>query len=244
MRALLFVALGVLLSTVTADARPKRKKRVSITQEVAPKRIEKPKSRAQSIGAPWDGSLKSSTKFRAPERTHLRRPHRAFATRTTVEHTRRAILDTLASFPKLHALAIGDFSAPSGGWISEHSSHQSGRDVDLGLFFKTKPAGYPASFVDADAKTLHVPAMWLFIVNLVNTHDEDGGVHIMFLDFELQGVIYKWAKKNGVSEKRLNQIFQYPYGRGAAAGMIRHEPNHKDHLHVRFKCAAADTACR
>lgn len=239
LRALLILAL----LASTAYARPK-KKRVAIATEV-PAKVERPKHvRGQSLGAPWDGSLIVSTKFRAPKRTHLRRPHRAFATRTTVEHTRRAIIDTLRSFPEMHDLAIGDFSAARGGWISEHSSHQSGRDVDLGLFFKKQPDGYPASFVDADDKTLHMPAMWLFLVNLVNTHDEDGGVHVIFLDFELQGAIYKWAKKNGVSTKRLNQIFQYPHGRGASAGFVRHEPNHKDHLHVRFKCAAADTSCR
>ncbi|MBL9017684.1 MAG: hypothetical protein JNL83_26075, partial [Myxococcales bacterium] len=70
------------------------------------------------------------------------------------------------------------------------------------------------------------------------------GVKMMFLDFELQGVIYKWAKENGVKESRLNRIFQYPHGRGAAAGLVRHEPNHKNHLHVRYQCAAADIACR
>ena len=252
MRALL-VGLGVLLlSSSAADARPKRDgKRVAITQpgertgeRAKPKPKPKRASRGQSLGAPWSGTLAAATKFRAPERTHVRRPHRAYATRTTIAHVRRAILDTLHSYPKLHELAIGDFSAPRGGWISEHSSHQSGRDVDLGLFYKTKPAGYPASFVDATAETLHYPGMWLLIVRLVNTHDEDGGLHVAFLDFELQGAIYKWARKNGVSEKRLRQIFQYPHGRGAAAGFIRHEPNHKDHLHVRFKCAAADTSCR
>ena len=66
----------------------------------------------------------------------------------------------------------------------------------------------------------------------------------MFLDFDLQGVIYDWALENGVSEKRLNRIFQYPHGRGASAGLIRHEPNHGDHLHVRFRCAGADVTCR
>ena len=245
MRALV-VSLGVLLFSsfvAPADARPKR---VAVTQpsETETKPRAKPRPRGQSVGAPWSGSLARATKFRAPDRTFVRRPHRTFATRTTVAHTRRAIAATLRSYPDLHDLAIGDFSAERGGWISEHSSHQSGRDVDIGLFYKSKPAGYPQSFVNADAKTLHCAAMWLLIVNLVNTHDEDGGLHVMFLDFELQGVLYKWAKKNGVSTKRLNQVFQYPHGRGAAAGFVRHEPNHSDHLHVRFKCAAADPSCR
>jgi hypothetical protein len=261
MRALLLVVvLGLVVSTATAGAdKRKTKKHVALATSVEKrqavekrpvdeskkkKKKKKPKSRGQSIGAPWSGKLERSTKFRAPERTHLRRPHRAFGSRTTVDHTRGAIIGTLASFPKAHTLAIGDFSAPRGGWISEHNSHQSGRDVDLGLFYKKQPAGYPASFVDANEKTLHTAAMWSLIANLANTRDDDGGVHIMFLDFELQGVIYNWAKKNGASARRLDRIFQYPHGRGASAGLIRHEPNHGDHLHVRFRCAAADVACR
>ena len=244
MRALL-VVFGMLLLTSAAQARPKKRVATASPAKVVKEKDKaKPKSRAQSVGAPWSGSLKQSSKFKEHERWHLRRPHRTFATRTTIEHTRRAILDTFEDFPKAHRLAIGDFSAPRGGWISEHSSHQSGRDVDLGLFFKKKPRGYPASFIDADEDTLHTAAMWSLIANLDSTRKRDGGVHMMFLDFELQGVIYNWAKENDVSEERLNRIFQYPHGRGASAGLIRHEPNHKNHLHVRFKCAAADTSCR
>lgn len=251
MRALLFVVLGLVIATSTADARGRRKTKKSVATATAVERGDlekpikkKPRSRGQSIGAPWSGTLESSTKFRAPARTHVRRPHRAFATKTTVDHVRRAIRETLESFPKAHDLAIGDFSAPRGGRISEHNSHQNGRDVDIGLFYKKRPAGYPDAFVEADENTLHSAAMWSLISNLASTTDEDGGVKMMFLDFELQGVIYKWAKANGVSEKRLNRIFQYGYGRGASAGLIRHEPNHDNHLHVRFQCAAADIACR
>ena len=260
MCALVFVAFALVVSTAVSDARVKRsaKKVATATLERRPEKKSpkaehevakaekraKPKSRGQSFGAPWSGRLVNATKFRAPDRTYLRRPHRAFATRTTAQHTRQAIRDTLKSFPKAHALAIGDFSAAQGGWISDHNSHQSGRDVDLGLFFKVAPAGYPASFIDADATTMHTAAMWSLIRNLANTADEDGGVQMMFLDFELQGVIYKWAKQNGVSKARLDKVFQYPHGRGAAAGIVRHEPNHADHVHVRFRCAAAETSCR
>src|SRR5687767_2094025 len=109
MRALLLVVLGVLLlSFGSADAR--KRKRIAVTHEVKQKESKKRKTGPQSFGAPWAGALDSPTRFRAPERAHMRRPHRGFATRTTIEHTRRAFLDTLASFPKLHTLAVGDFS--------------------------------------------------------------------------------------------------------------------------------------
>jgi hypothetical protein len=257
MRALLLILVGVLVSS-TADARPRRKKKDVATNirleeselvrpepaKSEPVKPTKKKTRGQSVGAPWSGSLRNATRFKPLERVHLRRPYRMFATRTTIQHTRRVIKDVLADFPKLHELAMGDFSAESGGRITEHHSHQSGRDVDIGLFYKSKPAGYPAGFVDADAKTLDARAMWRMISKLDKTRDDDGGVLMMFLDFDLQGVIYKWAKANGASEERLDRIFQWPHGRGSSAGLVRHEPNHNNHLHVRFQCAEADAQCR
>jgi murein endopeptidase len=66
----------------------------------------------------------------------------------------------------------------------------------------------------------------------------------MFLDYELQEVIYKWALKNGVSRRLLDTMFQYPRGMYAAQGIIRHDPGHDGHVHVRFKCPKGDTQCR
>jgi murein endopeptidase len=257
MRAvLLFVVLALALTFSPAYARSKKKakKRVAIAtaldkqrkpeRELVKAKPEKVKPRGQSIGAAWGGRLESAGKFKAPNHTFVRRAHRQFATKTTLEHTRRVIIEVFETFPKLHTLAIGDFSAPRGGFITEHHSHQSGRDVDLGLFYKQRPAGYPENFVDATAETLDPAPMWNLIANLANRYDEDGGTQNIFLDFELQGVIYNLAMENGVSVKRLDRIFQYPHGRGASIGLVRHEPNHSDHIHVRFKCAAADVQCR
>lgn len=214
-------------------------------EEVAPAPARAPRRglRGQSIGAPWSGRLQDATRLRLGDGAHLRRPHRAFGTKTTVAHVRHAVLATLASHPRAHVLAIGDLSARHGGWISEHSSHRTGRDVDLGLFYKRRPADYPASFVRATDKNLDRAPTWALIVNLLRSRDADGGVQVIFLDYDVQGLIYRWAKANGVKPRRLDEIFQYPNGR-RAAGLVRHVPNHADHLHVRYRCAKADAACR
>lgn len=245
MRLAYIVLVLLLLAPTVASARPKRggksDKKVAITPRTETKHT---RPRGQSIGAPWAGELRNATRLKSGEGYFLRRPYRAYGTRTMVSHLRRAIKDTLESHPKAHVLAVGDLSAEGGGWISDHNSHRSGRDVDLGLFFKKKPAGYPDSFVVATDKNLDRAATWALIRNLVVTEDDDGGMQVIFLDFNVQGILYRWAKENGVSEKRLDRIFQYPHGRGASAGLVRHEPNHADHLHVRFKCPTADRNCR
>ena len=201
-------------------------------------------ARGQSVGAPWAGRLQHATALPPGDGYFLRRPGRAYGTQTTIELTERAIGETLDAFPDEHVLAIGDISAPSGGTITQHRSHQSGRDIDVGLFYRDKPAGYPASFVHADEDNLDCAATFKLLESFLATADDDGGVQMIFLDFDVQGILYDWALDHGVSERRLERIFQYPHGRGSSEGIVRHEPNHDNHMHVRFRCPAEDTGCR
>lgn len=201
-------------------------------------------ARGQSLGAPWAGRLQHATALPPGDGYILRRPERAYGTQTTIELTERAISETLEAFPDEHVLAIGDISAPSGGLITQHRSHQSGRDIDVGLFYREQPAGYPASFIHADEDNLDCAATFKLLESFLATADDDGGVLMIFLDFDVQGILYDWALDHGVSERRLERIFQYPHGRGSSEGIVRHEPNHDNHMHVRFKCPADDTGCR
>ncbi len=258
MRAPIVAVLGLFLALAAvggghadADAKSRRAKsrQVATDTDVREREREQPKQgkepvRGQSVGAPWQGKLRNASKLVSGKGYFIRRPHRVFATRTTIQHTKRAIAETRADHPKAHLLAIGDFSEEHGGAISGHASHRSGRDVDLGLFYKQKPKDYPENFVVATAETIDRPATWRLIIALAQTATADGGVQVMFLDYEVQGILYKWAKANGVSTKRLGQLFQYAHGRGQAGGLIRHTPNHADHLHVRYRCAKADGNCR
>lgn len=202
MRGSIIVLACVLLATTAAAAKPKR--RVAHAEEKAAKQP----TRGQSIGAPWQGKLEKASRFKATERVFIRRSNRVYGTRTTIEHTKRAIAETLKDRPKAHRLAIGDFSEEDGGAISGHHSHRSGRDVDLGLFYKKEPKGYPENFVSATPDELDKPAMWRLIIALASTAKKDGGVQVMFLDYKLQGAMYKWAQANGVPEKRLAELFQ------------------------------------
>jgi murein endopeptidase len=201
-------------------------------------------SRGQSVGAPWAGRLQHPTQLPPGDGYHIRRPARSFGTAATVELIERAIGDTLEAFPDEHVLAIGDISAQTGGAITEHRSHQSGRDADIGLFYKEQPDAYPSSFVRADDDNLDCAATFKLLESFLATTNEDGGVQMIFLDFDVQAILYAWAQDHGVSERRLERIFQVPHGRGSSEGLVRHEPNHDNHMHVRFQCPSDDTACR
>lgn len=198
----------------------------------------------QSIGLPWRGRLQSAARLGYGEGYVLRRPQRTYGTRTTVAHVEAALAELRQKFPRLHTLAVGDLSAVGGGRISEHRSHQSGRDIDLGLCFHERPRGYPEHFVVATEKTLNAAATFALISALADTAGQDGGLSMIFLDFNVQGMIYRWALSEGIDQERLDRIFQYPHGRGSGLGIVRHAPNHADHLHARFHCAADETGCR
>jgi hypothetical protein len=258
------VAMAFIVASLPADAKPQRRaakhqrhKTQKSKHKAAKKRAARISTmrerdrveirelmRGQSIGAPQDGRLQHATQLLPGDTYHIRRPYRAFGTSTTVEFVERAIAETFEAYPDQHVLAIGDISAESGGPITEHHSHQSGRDADIGLFYKEQPAGYPRWFIPADEDNLDCAATFKLIERFLATTNEDGGAQVIFLDFDVQGLIYDWAIDSGISERRLGRIFQYPHGRGAPEGLVRHEPNHDNHLHVRFRCPSDDTSCR
>ena len=188
---------------------------------------------AASIGQPWNGRLANGAALPRGEGYRIRRPHRAYGASHVVEHVQRAIAGVRALYD-VHTLAIGDLSAPGGGKIGDHHSHQSGVDVDLGFYFHRMPAGYPDAFAAASGD-LDLEATWALLTAFVRTAHLDTGVQIIFLDHDVQARLYRFARQRGTPEADLAMIFQYPRGKDALAGLVRHWPHHADHLHVRFK---------
>jgi len=92
------------------------------------------------------------------------------------------------------------------------------------------------AYVRANARTLDVPRTW----NLLHSFIKTGDVIYIFVDRRLQRILYNHAVKQGLAKDKLNKYFQYP-GRGrGAGGIIRHEPGHATHMHVRFRRSTPD----
>ncbi|HWB78036.1 MAG TPA: penicillin-insensitive murein endopeptidase, partial [Nannocystaceae bacterium] len=193
-----------------------------------------------SVGRPDHGRLIGAVQLPADKIYYLRHPKRAWGVPHVVGSTRDAIAAVKKKYPSVHRLAIGDISAQRGGRLSGHRSHQSGRDVDLGLYFERVPKSYPKRFVAAHAGDLDLGATWALVEAFWRQSKRPGGPVAIFLDFEVQGRLYQWARKHGVSRRTLLEVFQYPHGRWARKGLVRHEPAHDDHLHVRFGCPPRD----
>ena len=198
----------------------------------------------QSRGRPTHGWLHDPARLPQNNHYYRRRTERTYATAHLIDHVLNAITETTDAHPKLHRLAIGDLSDKDGGPLSGHHSHQSGRDIDIGLYYTRKPAGYPKDFVVATKDTLDADATWTLVENLIESHGKAGGVEKLFLDYEVQGWLYAAARRDGWSKGKLRDVFQYPDGKYAKHGIVRHEPKHADHIHARFGCAANDTSCK
>jgi len=253
MRTLL-VVVALVVSVSAADAKTKTSSHKHHVAKAA--RHTRHKKRAhervamrgpvhgQSVGAPWDGSLRDAATLPEGDGYKIRRPWRAYGTRSTVDIVHRVVTDVIADFPDNHVLAIGDLSAEHGGAVTEHRSHQSGRDADIGLYYKQKPDNYPKDFVRANEDNLDCEATYALVDHFYATRNQDGGAQVIFLDYHVQGLLYHWALDHGIDEAKLDKQFQFAHGRGAGEGFVRHEPNQDNHMHVRFKCPSDDDGCR
>ncbi len=227
--------LKVPVCGVRQPTRPRPARRVAVVEVAVA---------GQSVGRPWKGSLRRPTRLPGGRGYLIRRPLRAYGTAAMVATIRDAIARVRDDHPELHTLAIGDLSAIRGGWITEHSSHQSGRDVDIGFYFRQRPAAYPQAFARATPTNLDRAATWDLLVGFARTADDPAGVQAIFLDYQVQGLLYEWAQDRGVDERYLDRLFQYPHGIAGGGGLVRHEPHHDDHMHVRFRCPPRDRACQ
>lgn len=181
-----------------------------------------------SIGEPYNGRLVNGIPFP----THMggytiRNPDLAYATPELIGSLLEAIEAVREKYPNTVDLFIGDFSGPSGGRLKGHKSHQNGRDVDIGMYaIGNQPLD---RFTPMNADNLDVPKTWTLIEALIRT----GRVQYLFVDRKIQKMLFKYALSRGFDEALLNRLFNDVGGKAADAA-IRHEPRHKDHIHVRF----------
>ena len=199
----------------------------------------------QSFGRPQNGYLVSGKRLpNNPKSYFLRRPERAWGADHTVNQLVRAIRHVRRRYPRVHPLAIGDLSARHGGRLTMHGSHQSGRDADIGFYFRKAPRGYPKGFAVARPENIDFRATWAFISTLCKTAEDALGVERIYMTYSTQAMFYRMARRHRVPKAQLDAWFQYPRGRRADHGIIRHEPGHTEHIHVRFRCAPSDPECR
>lgn len=202
--------------------------------------LEGPEEPSESVGSANGGRLVNGEQL-PPHRAYvIRNDDVAWGTNETVS----AILDGFDAMvtrfgDDLPRVRVHDLSREDGGFLAGHRSHQSGRDADIGFYHDGCDRDCP--YVDIAGEDLDVERQWWLFRHWINNDQ----IEYVFVDYDLQRVLYEYVDEvRGATDEQLREWFQYPRGRDTAVGLIRHEPNHADHLHVRFGCAGGDDRCR
>ena len=196
--------------------------------------------RSESVGAANCGQVRGSEQLGEHPAYVLRNPARAWATARTVARIGRGFDALHRAYPQAPRVRVHDLGLRGGGPIDDHRSHQSGRDVDLTYYQRdgcSSSDGCPLGRVDPE--NLDTRREWTLLREWLRR----GDVEAIYVDYALQPALYREARRRGATAEQLGEWFQYPRGRFHAEGRVRHFPNHRDHLHVRFACDASETDC-
>lgn len=200
---------------------------------------EGPEEVSESHGTAANGRLVNGEQLPRHAAYTVRSPRRAWGTNDTISYLMAGYDHVKRVFPNIPRIAIHDLSNERGGPFPPHRSHQSGRDADIG-YYHTGCTSTDCQYRAIRASELVPRYQW----ELFKFWIDQGTVDYLFVDYTLQEPLYDYAKSIGVSSRDLDRIFQYPRGRHSRAGVIRHEPGHRTHFHVRFACNPRDRGCR
>lgn len=179
------------------------------------------------VGSPNSGRLRGGLPLDPGVGYRVRSSSRAFGTLTTVNAIRSGVARVVARYIDVPALVVRDLSFEGGGRMSPHRSHQNGLDADIS-YYRTDCSD-ECSYDAFPPEELDVEFQWY----LFRTWIDEGVVEYVFVNWELQEPLYEYARARGATEEQLQTWFQYP--ERSRSGIIRHEPGHDDHFHVRFR---------
>ncbi len=186
------------------------------------------------VGAPDAGHLVGGVSIPPGEGYELRFEDSAYGTSHAVAELVRALGLYRAAANREAPLGLGSMSRPRGGPLGGHRSHQTGRDLDIVL--PRKP-GVPG-WLPLTPRRVDWLAVWDLAVALSQVD-----ASVVYLDYALQRELYRAVKAAGMAPEEIGRIVQYPRGHAAHRGLIRHEPGHTEHLHVRFGCGPCESEC-
>lgn len=196
-----------------------------------------------SHGLPNNGTLENGIRLPDTNFYHLRCRTTAYSTKEIGEQ----IMHSLAVLRQRYQgqVVIGDISRKSGGLLSPHKAHQSGRDVDiwlpvLGGKYDVRPGcGHCTSpWCKPTRADVDWDATWLLLEALVSPEgrsDESVSVPVMeiFLVPDTEK-IYEAARVYGASEEHIKEVLSVVGDK---------EKIHLRHLHVRYTCPASSPDC-
>lgn len=219
---------------------------VDIDQELAPgtKLVvfrRKPGSKSESIGFPGSGSVIGAMPMvDGPGRELKHTPWKGWGTSITVATLDAILREWARRYPTEQPILVGNMAARDGGRLEPHSSHQSGRDVDLS-YPQNWDRKEELNWRKMNSDNLNRELTWA----LLDILRESGGVEGIFIDSKLQKLLYDHAiSTQRYTKVELEEWMEYPRAPGSGTPLIQHVRGHEDHIHVRIKCTDGETECQ
>jgi len=182
----------------------------------------------KSKGSHTNGKLLGGRQIPTGRGYVVRNPKESWGTPKTIALIQRAIHCAHAKSADLPPVVVGDISLQNGGKFGGHRSHQNGLDVDIG--YVAKDRSLDGNFFRGTPETMDTERS----LDVLQCFLDTGQVTHMFIDYDVQKLLYQAAKKRKMSKKDRRELFQFPRGKDAWA-RIRHSKGHKNHFHVRFR---------
>jgi murein endopeptidase len=197
-------------------------------------------AQSESIGLPSAGSLQGgSPMVPGPGRQLKAIPWKAWGTAHSVATLDRILRQWAMRDSNPQPILVGNLSARQGGRLEPHSTHQSGRDVDLG-YIQRLGKNDELEWREATSDNLDAAETW----TLLELLRDSGKVEVIYIDRGIQKLLHEHAVQRGISKAALGRWMEYPRPGAVARAFIQHVPGHTDHLHVRFSCTAAESRCK
>ncbi|MBE3109858.1 MAG: penicillin-insensitive murein endopeptidase [Acidobacteria bacterium] len=178
-----------------------------------------------SIGMPGGGVLLNAVALEPGPRWEIAPTAASWGTSETMAAIQVAVDTVHELFPETPPIFIGDISDSDGGRLKRHETHQAGRDVDFGFYYKP---GKGTWYRPGTSTNLDLLRNWALVRALVVRTD----VETILLDTRIQRLLYKHALSLGEDKDWLDRIFQF--SRGSRDAIVRHVARHRTHYHVRF----------
>lgn len=135
--------------------------------------------------------------------------------------------------PGASPFLVGDISRERGGYNAGHITHRGGVDADVGIYAKRAHQN-PRGFMTLAPSELDVEATWA----LMSTFLDSGLVDFILIDEGHIRVLRAYTLRAGLlTEEEAARVFPPDGVRyWEYTGIVRHAPNHRDHMHVRVLC--------
>ena len=146
-----------------------------------------------SLGKTNAGALYGAVKMASSDHWHVNNGRESYGTTETIRYLSHAINRVNELYPDSPKISIGDISTAKGGHFKPHQSHQSGRDVDLGFYYKDGSRWYS----HANKENLDLERTWALVKFTVTETD----VEFIFLDRTLQKLLREHATDMGVTRR-------------------------------------------